>query len=212
MSLIMLLGPPGSGKGEQCARLAKLGWETVSTGQLLRQAAASDNEVGRAVKALLNTGSLVPDEHVLQLLREHLAQTHHKKLILDGFPRTLSQVHSMSALGLMPNKLFVMVIPDDVILQRLCGRWVEPKSGRVYHDLYHPPRVPGLDDLTGDPLHRRDDDHPDIIRARLAIYHKTVEEMLGFYAHHQQRHELLITYLDATDSIDSVHTALCAML
>lgn len=212
MSLIMLLGPPGSGKGEQCTRLVSKGWETVSTGQLLRSASSKNDEFGMALKHMLNKGELVPDHIVIDLLKQHLGGQVGDKLILDGFPRTLAQVHAMSQLELMPEKIFVLVIPDEVIIERLGGRWIEPKSGRVYHDKYHPPKVEGVDDITGDPLKKRDDDKPEVISKRLMSYHKEVEEMLGFYQSYQTHHSLSLTYIDATDSIDSVHDVIEGML
>lgn len=208
----MLLGPPGAGKGEQCSRLVSLGWQTVSTGQLLRQASVVDDERGREIKTMLNQGALVPDACVLALLEDHLKSRGDSKLILDGFPRTLSQVHAMSSLQLMPERIFVLVVPDDILLERLCGRWIEPLSGRVYHDIYHPPAVAGRDDISGAPLVKREDDDPDTIRARLVVYHKTVGEMLKHFSYYQQTHGILINYLDATDTIDAVYKTITHML
>jgi adenylate kinase len=118
----------------------------------------------------------------------------------------------MTALGIMPTHVMVYVIPDVVVLDRITGRWIDTKSGRVYHEKYHPPLHSGKDDITGDVLVRRNDDTPEVMQERLAIYHSAVKDILAYYHVLQQRNPLMVCYLNADDSIDGVHHALMSAL
>lgn len=212
MSVIMFLGPPGAGKGEQCARLEASGWQILSTGQLLRQAAALQDARGLQIRDYLNRGALVPDEWVVDLVRDRVSASPGVRWILDGFPRTEAQASLLGALHLLPQHVFVLVAPDDLIVARLGGRMIDLESGRVYHDLYHPPKHAGVDDESGRPLVRRDDDRPEVIRARLALYHAHTAPMLDFFERVQGAYPLGLTYLDATDRIEHVYACVSAVL
>lgn len=210
--ILVLLGAPGSGKGQQSALLSNNGYVVVSSGQLLRQYSQDDSVLGRSINACLADGKLVPDSIMIDMVRDHITGLDAEYILLDGFPRTLAQAQAMTALGIIPTHVMVYVIPDAVVLDRITGRWFEPKSGRVYHEKYHPPQHSGKDDITGDVLVRRSDDTPEVMQERLAIYHSAVKDILAYYHVLQQKNLLTVCYLNADDSIDGVHHALMSAL
>ncbi|GIX30499.1 MAG: adenylate kinase [Porticoccaceae bacterium] len=180
---IILLGPPGAGKGTQAQFIAeKLGIPQISTGDMLRAAVKAGTELGKRVEKIMAEGALVPDEIIIQLVKERIAQPDCRRgFLLDGFPRTIPQAEALLEAGVPIDTVVEIAVDDDEIVERLSGRRVHPPSGRVYHVKYNPPRREGVDDLTGEPLVQREDDREETVRKRLEVYHRQTEPLVEFY-------------------------------
>ena len=184
---LIIFGPPGAGKGTQAPTLAaQRGVPHVATGDMLRSHRAAGTELGRRADAYMQAGELVPDELVVDMLRDRVAQPDAADgIVLDGFPRTLAQAEALdrtlAAAGRRVDALIVLDVPEDEIVRRVSGRLVSP-SGRVYHEIYNPPRTPGVDDEDGSPLVRRADDEPETVRNRYRVYRQQTEPVLHHYA------------------------------
>ena len=198
--ITILFGPPGAGKGTQAPRIVdKLGTPQLSTGDMLRAAVAAKTEVGLKAKALMESGQLVGDDIVVGIIKDRIAEPDCAKgFILDGFPRTLEQTKALDALlaekGEAVGLVLALVVPDDVLEARICGRWVHKSSGRSYHATNKKPRslveagegaAPSaenmLDDETGEPLMQRADDTAEALTKRLEGYHKMTVPILEHY-------------------------------
>lgn len=181
---IVLLGPPGAGKGTQAIMLSEaLGIPKITTGDMLREAVANKTELGLKIAALMPTGQLIDDDLVMDLLAERLARPDCADgFILDGCPRTRNQAFLLRvAHGITINYVIELAVPDQVIVERMAGRRFHVQSGRSYHMKYNPPAVEGLDDVTGELLTIRPDDAPDVVRKRLEIYHKEIADVIDWY-------------------------------
>ncbi len=202
---IILLGSPGSGKGTQAEALhTRLGVPCISTGNILREAIAQKTTVGLAAKSYIDDGRLVPDEIIMDIVCVRLAQDDCQAgFILDGFPRTLAQAEALDALGVTIDAVLSLEVPDEDIEQRMAGRRSCKVCGSAYHTQSKPPKAEGVCDLCGGELFRRDDDHPDTVRARLHTYHELTEPLKGYYV----TREKLIS-IPARDYIETV-TARC---
>lgn len=194
---IVLLGPPGSGKGTQAELLAKkFLLQHISTGELLRKAMLLGTELGLQAKSLINMGRLVSDDIIINLLQESLklsATSNYQGIILDGFPRNILQAHTLEV-SLVVDIIIYLKVSDHEIINRLAGRRYHPNSGRIYHVEYNPPKIPGIDDVTGEPLIIRADDQPDIIQERLLVYHQATELLIDWY---KSRHAEKFIEVDA---------------
>ena len=180
---LILLGAPGAGKGTQAAVISeRLNIPQISTGNIIREALRSGTEMGLKAKSFIDSGKLVPDEVVIGIIKERLANDDCKDgFILDGFPRTIPQAEALDEMGVVIDKVIDFEVPDDVIVTRLSGRRVCEKCGRPYHLIDLKPRVEGIcDDCTG-ALIQRKDDQVDTIKARLEIYHSETEPLKGYY-------------------------------
>jgi len=179
---LILLGAPGAGKGTLAAILIeKMGVPSVSTGNILREAIKNGTALGKQAKAFMDEGKLVPDQLVIDLLADRIAQPDCAKgYILDGFPRTIPQAKALDKIASIDCALSLEV-PDDVITQRMSGRRVCLKCGATYHTEYFPPKTEGVCDACGDPLVVRADDKPEVVQARLNTYHETTEPLIGYY-------------------------------
>ena len=166
MMRIILLGPPGAGKGTQAQLISKeFGIPQVSTGDMLRAAIKAGTELGKQAKSVMDKGQLVSDELIINLVKERIAQPDCANgCIFDGFPRTIAQAEALSAANVNIDFVVEISVPDDEIVKRLSGRRSHPASGRVYHVVYNPPKVEGLDDETGEPLIQRDDDKEETLK------------------------------------------------
>jgi len=171
---IVLLGGPGAGKGTQAAFICeRLGVPQISTGDMLRALLKSDSERAREARSYMDAGKLVPDDFIVGLVRDRVAGDDCANgFLLDGFPRTLPQAKALRGLGQPMEVVVVLEVPDEEVVRRMSGRRVHLASGRSYHVEFNPPREEGRDDVTGEPLVQRDDDKPETVLARLAVYHE----------------------------------------
>lgn len=180
---MILLGPPGAGKGTQAEALCETyGIPKISTGDMLRDAVKAGTELGRAAKAVMDAGELVSDDIIIGLVRERIAQPDCASgFLLDGFPRTIAQADAIRDAGVVIDAVVEIRVDDEDIVARMAGRRVHPDSGRVYHVENAPPQQPGLDDVTGEPLVQRDDDREDTVRQRLSVYHEQTSPLVAYY-------------------------------
>jgi len=181
---LILLGPPGAGKGTQAAMLAsRLGIPQISTGDMLRAAVKAGTPLGRAAKAIMDAGQLVSDAIILDLVRERLTHADCAKgYLFDGFPRTIGQATAMRSASIAVDLVLQITVPDADIIERMSGRRVHLASGRSYHVRNNPPKLPGRDDVTGEHLVQRDDDKEQIVRERLSVYHAQTRPLVEYYA------------------------------
>lgn len=182
---IILLGPPGAGKGTQAAGLCQAyGIPQVSTGDMLRAAVKAGTELGLAAKAVMDAGELVSDEIIIGLVQERIqADDCREGFLFDGFPRTIAQADALLNAGVQIDAVVELQVADEDIVARMAGRRCHPGSGRVYHIENAPPATPGLDDVTGEPLVQREDDRAETVRQRLAVYHEQTRPLVDYYQH-----------------------------
>jgi adenylate kinase len=180
---LILLGPPGAGKGTQAAFLcAHYGIAQISTGDMLRAAVKAGTPLGLAAKKVMDAGQLVSDEIVVGLVKERLGQPDCARgYLLDGFPRTLAQAEALRAERIAVDYVLEIDVPAEEIVVRMSGRRVHPASGRTYHVRFNPPKIEGRDDLTGEPLVQRDDDREETVRRRLEVYQAQTRPVVEFY-------------------------------
>jgi len=182
MTNIILLGPPGAGKGTQARHLVdNRGMVQLSTGDMLREAQANGSEMGKAVTAVIARGELVTDEIVIGLIREKLIEGAAGGFIFDGFPRTIPQAEAMKEAGVKIDFVLEIDVPHDAIIDRMSGRRTHPASGRTYHVKFNPPKQEGIDDVTGEPLVQRDDDKEETVKKRLDVYEKQTRPLVDYY-------------------------------
>jgi len=181
---LILLGPPGAGKGTQAGFICgRFGIPQISTGDMLRAAVAAGSELGRLAKEAMDSGALVSDEVIIGLVRERTDDDDCVNgYLLDGFPRTMAQAEALDLAHVPIDAVVAIEVPDDEIVRRLSGRRSHPASGRVYHMIHNPPKVEGLDDETGEPLVQRDDDREEVIRKRLKTFHAQTAILASFYS------------------------------
>jgi adenylate kinase len=180
---LILLGPPGAGKGTQAAFITrKFGIPQISTGDMLRAAVKAGTPLARTVRQVIDAGQLVSDEIIIRLVRERLAEPDCAQgFLFDGFPRTIPQAEAMRTNGVRLDYVLEIDVPEAEIVMRMSGRRVHPGSGRTYHVKFNPPKLEGRDDLTGEPLILREDDREDTVRQRLEVYHRQTEPLVDFY-------------------------------
>ena len=180
---LILIGPPGAGKGTQAAFIKeKFGIPQISTGDMLRAAVKAGTPLGLAAKEVMDKGQLVSDDIIIGLVKERLTQPDCANgFLFDGFPRTIPQAEALKAAGIPIDFVLEISVPDEEIVTRMSGRRVDPVSGRTYHIKYNPPKVEGKDDITGDPLIQRDDDKEEVVLKRLSVYHSQTEALVKFY-------------------------------
>ena len=181
---LILLGAPGAGKGTQAEIIcAKLNIPSISTGNILRAAVKDGTEMGLKAKSFMDAGALVPDEVIIGILKERLAQPDCANgFILDGVPRTIAQAEAIETMGIRIDKVLELQVEDNVIVERMSGRRVCEHCGASYHLVAVPPKVPGVCDSCGGKLIQRHDDEPETVKHRLEVYHKETEPLKDFYA------------------------------
>ncbi len=181
---LILLGAPGAGKGTQAAFIREqYGIPQISTGDMLRAAVAAGTPLGLEAKKIMESGGLVSDELIINLVKDRLKQPDCEKgYLFDGFPRTIGQAEAMKEAGIAIDYVVEIDVPDETIVARMSGRRVHPGSGRTYHVEFYPPKVEGKDDLTGEDLIIRDDDKEETVKKRLAVYHDQTEVLVGYYS------------------------------
>ena len=181
---LILLGAPGAGKGTQAERLCKqLNIPTISTGNILRAAIKDGTPTGLKAKSYMDAGKLVPDEVIIGIITERLAQEDCRNgFILDGVPRTIAQAEALEKAGITFDDVVSIEIADETIMQRMSGRRVCESCGASYHLVAVPPKTPGVCDNCGGKLVQRKDDAPETVKARLEVYHRETEPLKAFYA------------------------------
>ena len=181
---IILLGSPGSGKGTQAQFITeKFAIPQISTGDMLRAAVRAGTPLGIAAKKVMDAGGLVSDDIILGLINERIAQADCANgYLLDGFPRTIVQAEGLNEMGVSIDTVIEIQVEDEEIVKRMAGRRVHMQSGRTYHVVFNPPKVEGVDDMTGEPLIQRDDDKEETVRKRLSVYHEQTKPLVGFYS------------------------------
>lgn len=180
---LILLGPPGAGKGTQASFICdSLGVPQISTGDMLRAAVKAGSELGKAAKAKMDAGDLVSDDIIIGLVKERIQEPDCAKgFLFDGFPRTLPQAESVRDAGITIDAVVEIQVDDSIIVDRMGGRRAHLPSGRTYHVVYNPPKVEGKDNQTGEDLVIRDDDKEETVRARLVIFHEQTNVLTSFY-------------------------------
>ncbi len=180
---LILLGPPGAGKGTQAAFIKdKFGIPQISTGDMLRAAVKAGTPLGLAAKKVMDSGSLVSDEIIIGLVKERLKESDCiKGYLFDGFPRTIPQADAMKAAGVKLDYVLEIDVPDEDIVARMSGRRVHVTSGRTYHVKFNPPKVEGKDDLSGEPLIQREDDKEATVKKRLEVYAVQTRPLVEYY-------------------------------
>ncbi|MFB1011852.1 MAG: adenylate kinase [Thiopseudomonas sp.] len=180
---VILLGAPGAGKGTQAGFITKeFGIPQISTGDMLRAAVKAGSPLGLKVKNVMETGGLVSDDIIIDLIKERIQQDDCAKgFLFDGFPRTIPQAEALRDAGVGIDYVVEISVEDEEIIKRMSGRRTHAASGRTYHVLYNPPRVEGKDDVTGEDLVQRDDDKEETVRHRLEVYHSQTKPLVEFY-------------------------------
>ena len=181
---VILLGPPGAGKGTQAAHICeKFNIPQISTGDMLRAAVVDGTTIGLKAKKVIDEGSLVPDDIIIALVKERIqSQDCRNGYLLDGFPRTITQADSLKSEDIKIDYVVEVQVPDEDIVVRMSGRRVHLPSGRTYHVAFNPPIVKNKDDLTGEDLIQRVDDNEEIVRERLSIYHQQTQPLVDYYS------------------------------
>lgn len=181
---LILLGPPGAGKGTQAKFICEeLGIPQISTGDMLRAAVKAESELGLKVKAVMASGDLVSDDIIIALVKERIQQSDCENgFLFDGFPRTIPQAEALLEAQVPIDVVLEIAVEDEEIVSRMSGRRVHEASGRVYHVEHNPPKESGKDDVSGEPLVQREDDKEEIVRDRLKVYHDQTKPLVDFYS------------------------------
>ena len=181
---LILLGPPGAGKGTQAAFITQhYGIPQISTGDMLRAAVKAGTPLGLEAKKIMDSGGLVSDELIIGLVQDRLAQPDcGKGYLFDGFPRTIPQADAMKAAGVKLDCVLEIDVPFEAIIERMSGRRSHPASGRTYHVKFNPPKVEGHDDVTGEPLVQRADDQEETVKKRLDVYSAQTRPLVDYYS------------------------------
>lgn len=201
---IVMLGAPGAGKGTQAKKLAQAkGLMHISTGDLFRENLKNETELGQLAQQYMKKGELVPDDVTVRMLAERISRPDCEiGAVLDGFPRTPAQAKALDQLldevGSQVAVVPYIKVPDEALVERLSGRWMSP-SGRVYHERYNPPVVKWIDDIDGSELYQREDDLPETVRHRIAVYNEQTAPLINYY-----RDRGLLVEIDGTQEIDAV--------
>ena len=203
---LILLGPPGAGKGTQAQFICETcGIPQISTGDMLRAAIAAGTALGRMAQSVMQRGDLVSDDIVIALVKERIAQPDCEAgFLFDGFPRTIPQAEAMLEAGVEIDRVIELQLGDGEVVRRITGRRVHEPSGRVYHVLFNPPRVADRDDETGEPLTQRSDDEEGTVRDRLDVYRRQTEPLVDFYRELSRTTSLAYRAVDGAGDVDGV--------
>jgi len=181
---LILLGAPGAGKGTQATFICgKYAIPQISTGDMLRAAVKAGTPLGQEAKKIMDSGGLVSDDLIINLVKERIAQPDCEKgFLFDGFPRTIPQADAMKSAGVKLDYVLEIDVPFEAIIERMSGRRSHAASGRTYHVKFNPPKIEGLDDVSGEPLIQREDDKEDTVRKRLEVYSAQTRPLVNYYA------------------------------
>ncbi len=202
---LIFLGPPGAGKGTQAEKLVEeKGFVQLSTGDILREAVKKGTELGKKAKEYMDAGKLVPDDLIIGIIEEKLKELDGKDIILDGFPRTIPQAEALERMlphvGRKLDAVILFDVPDEVVIERISGRRIDPKTGKVYHIKYNPP-PPDVEVI------QRDDDKEEVVRKRLKVYHEQTAPLIEFY-----KKKNILKVLDATKPPEEVYKELLSVI
>ena len=204
---IILLGPPGCGKGTQAQKLiSEFGFVQLSTGDMLRAAISKGTEIGMQAKSIIDKGELVSDEIVIGIVRDRIFSTECEcGYMLDGFPRTLAQAEKLDQILSDRNQkidvVFRLCVPDDMAIRRIAGRRFHITSGRSYNIEFNPPKIEGRDDITGEKLVQREDDKEEIVQSRLNTYHELTEPLVRYY-----QKQGILKAIDGTGTPENIYS------
>jgi adenylate kinase len=204
-SFIVLLGPPGAGKGTQAEAIsAELHLPHISSGDIFRENLKRQTELGKLAAGFINKGELVPDDITIAMIRERLSQSDCQNgALLDGFPRTPAQAEALSSMlssidGQVKSVPYISV-PENILVDRLTGRWTCRKAGHIFHEKYNPPHMPGICDFDGSELYQREDDKSETVKNRIRVYHEQTQPLIEYY--HQRG---VLAEVDGTKPIEQV--------
>ena len=214
---IILLGPPGAGKGTQAQFISEqYNIPQISTGDMLRAAVKAGTELGLEAKSIMEAGNLVSDELIIALVKERIQQPDCSNgFLFDGFPRTIPQAEALAEAGIGIDCVLEIFVADETIIARMNGRRAHLASGRTYHVEHNPPKVEGVDDITGEPLVQREDDKEETVRNRLDVYHAQTEPLVDFYQDMiktDARNAPVHTQADGVGSLDDVQARIVTAL
>ena len=211
---VILLGPPGAGKGTQAQFIcSEFAIPQISTGDMLRTAVGAGSELGHRVKAVMDSGALVSDEIIIDLVKERIVHDDCRNgFLFDGFPRTIPQAQALDAAGVAIDTVLEITVPDEEIVVRMSGRRVHPGSGRTYHIEFNPPQTQDVDDETGEALIQREDDKEETVRERLSVYREQTEPLIGFYLEKADSDKLCYTMVDGLGKVDEIQKEILSKL
>ena len=199
---IILLGPPGAGKGTQAEVIAnKLKIPHISTGDMLRESISNNTPLGKKAKKIMDSGKLVSDEIILGIIKERVSKEDCKTgFLFDGFPRTIGQADGLKNLNIDIDIVIEISLSDEVIISRMSGRRIHLSSGRSYHIEFNPPKVEGKDDLSGEDLIQREDDKPMTVLARLEVYKNQTDPLIDYYQQVEKKSDLKFVKVNGANS------------
>ena len=211
---IILLGPPGAGKGTQAEIICKnFSIPHISTGDMLREAIANETATGKIAKEIMDAGNLVPDDVIVSMVKERIKKEDCRNgFLFDGFPRTIPQADALENQEIFVNVVLELTLKDELIINRMSGRRVHQPSGRSYHLEFNPPEKDGMDDVTGEPLIQRDDDKPETVKNRLEVYWEQTNPLIVYYRSKSVQTDLKYIEIDGSKSMEKVSSQIQAAL
>ena len=211
---IILLGPPGAGKGTQAEIICKnFSIPHISTGDMLRESIANETATGKIAKEIMDAGNLVPDDVIVSMVKERIKKEDCRNgFLFDGFPRTIPQADALENKEIFVNVVLELTLKDELIINRMSGRRVHQPSGRSYHLEFNPPEKDGVDDVTGEPLIQRDDDKPETVKNRLEVYWEQTNPLIVYYRSKSVQTDLKYIEIDGSKSMEKVSSQIQAAL
>jgi len=211
---IILLGPPGAGKGTQAEVLCEtFSIPHISTGNMLREAVEEETDLGLEAKALMDVGILVSDEVIVGLVEDRISKEDcNNGFLFDGFPRTIPQAQALVNRDINIDSVVEIHVPDEDIIERMSGRRMHQGSGRNYHIVYNPPKIDGKDDITGEDLIQREDDKPETVKDRLKVYENQTSPLINFYSKISEQGKLKYVKVSGTSLPEEVSTEILSKL
>ena len=203
---LIILGPPGAGKGTQATFIAtEFNIPHISTGDMLREAIKKGTNLGQKAKEVMDAGNLVSDDLIIELVKERISESDCSQgFLFDGFPRTIPQAEALEINNIQIDGVIELKVPDDEILKRMSGRRIHLNSGRTYHVDFNPPLVEGLDDETGEELIIRKDDEPETVKDRLKVYWKQTQPLIEYYLGNKENSKLDYFSVEGTLSVEEI--------